>query len=173
VTLVAAWYFRRQSAEIASPSSALKQARRRQRWTNITSPLPADLLAELRTPGNFQMRHRVADIPAAVRAAFANATHLDAFSMAEPGAMWQATDVVITPPLPWRGLRAVAVSNSSCVLFYEGGGIGKSNNAAVFRFSAGGVQAVGHAFLDAGVADLARLRIRAEGKQEFLDLSFF
>jgi len=128
-------------------------------------PLPGDLLLALQTSDDFQMLHKISEIPVSVRVAFAKAAHLDTFSMAEPGARWQATDVIMWPRLPWWRLVGVAVAGSFCLVFYEHGGIGESNNVAVFRLSPEGVEQVGHAYLDPGVADGAALHLAIEGGQ--------
>jgi hypothetical protein len=66
------WYVRRQDATIQSPMAILNQLSTVQLSSDRPSPepLPADLLSALRTPNDFQVRHRVSDIPDSVRVAF-------------------------------------------------------------------------------------------------------
>jgi hypothetical protein len=95
--------------------------------------LPADLRAALRDASAFQMRAAVSAVRGSVRLSFAKAAREEIFSMAEPGAEWQATDVVDKPGAPRRRLGKVAISKSFCILFYEHGGRGRHDHVAVFR----------------------------------------
>ena len=65
--------------------------------------------------------------------------------MAEPGAKWQDSDVVVEGGLPWRRLEAVAVSQDYLVIVYEHGGIGHSYHVSVFRVTSDGARLVWHA----------------------------
>jgi len=134
--------------------------------------LPGDLLSALRSANNFQVRHSIASIPPLVRAAFAKATHQE-FSMAGPGEQWQSTDFIIEPRLPWRRLTAVAVGANFCLVFYERGGIAKSNNVAIFRLSSREVAPVWHAYLDSSVADPASLAVAINEKRVYADAAHF
>jgi len=135
-------------------------------------PLPEDLLSALRNANGFQVQHTIANIPPLVRAAFAKATHQE-FSMAEPGDKWQSTDVIIEPRLPWRRLTAVAVSTEFCIVFYESGGIGKSNHVAIFRLSSRAAEPVWHAYLDDSVADPASLAVAIDQKRIYVGATHF
>jgi len=53
--------------------------------------------------------------------------------MAEPGADWNVTDVMVKPGLPFYRLGKVALSKSLCILFYEEGGFGWSYRVDVFQ----------------------------------------
>jgi hypothetical protein len=136
-------------------------------------PLPDDLRAALRTPSDFQVHHKVGDIPESVRMAFAQIVPENAFSMAEPGARWSSTDVGI-PGLPHRRLKAEASGATFCLVFYEHGGIGRSNDVAVFRFSPSGVKTVWHAYIDGGVADPASLSAAIDSDRvDLIGAAFF
>ena len=135
-------------------------------------PLPEDLLSALRNANGFQVHHTIANIPPLVRAAFAKATHQD-FSMADPGDKWQSTDVIIETGLPWRRLTAVAASANFCLVFYELGGIGRSNNVAVFRLSSRAAEPVWHAYLDDSVADPASLAVAIDQKRIYVGATHF
>jgi hypothetical protein len=108
---------------------------------------PAELLQVLQRPLDLRMGHRISDIPDPVRTAFARAAQIDKFEMAEPGARWQATDVILWPPAPRRRLRSVAKSDSFVLLFYELGGFGESQNVAAFRLSRSTAEPIWHAYL--------------------------
>lgn len=111
------------TAELVNPLSA----------AGIVTHLPAELRLSLQQPGVFQMRANVSAIPDAVASAFAKAAREERFAMAEPGASWQANDVLVQPALPWRRLARVALSRSFCLIFYERGGRGHSYHVAAFH----------------------------------------
>jgi hypothetical protein len=106
--------------------------------------------------------YRVSDIPNSVKIAFARATQKstqeDVFSMAEPGAWpWNVGDVILDG-LPRDRLKAVAVSESLCLVFYEHGGFAKSDDIAAFRLSGKGARALWHLTRAPHVANPADLR---------------
>jgi len=105
--------------------------------------LPADLRLALIQPKDFQTRASLSKIPDPVRVAFAKAIGDGAFSMAEPGAKWQAGSDVKDTRLPRRRLQRVLLSKSFCVLFYESGGRRKNNHVAFFRLTETGAEFVG------------------------------
>jgi len=55
--------------------------------------------------------------------------------IAEPGAEFQATDVIFTPNLPRRRLIAAGCSMDHCLVYYERGGIAHSWYVALFRWT--------------------------------------
>ena len=93
--------------------------------------------------------------------------------MAEPGDKWQSTDVILEPGLPWRRLTAVAASPKFCLVFYERGGIGKSNNVAVFRMSPGGAEPVWLAYLNDPISDPANLAVAIDEKKIYAGATSF
>lgn len=119
---------------------------------------PADLLAALKTPNSFNLRHSVSEIAPEVRTAFARAAGEQNFSMADPGNAWEATDVIMDRRLPRRRLTALAVARGFCLVFYEHGGFAANYNVAAFRTSAGSSELIWHAVLGPAVADAAGLR---------------
>jgi len=166
-------YTRVKDAAIQSPVAALRDGNHQSIADKPhVYPLPDDLLSALRSANGFQVRHTIADISPLVRDAFAKATHQE-FSMAEPGDKWQSTDVIIEPGLPWRRLRAVAASANFCLVFYERGGIGKSNIVAVFRLSSRGAEPVWLAYLDDPVADPAGLAVAIDEKRIYVGATSF
>ena len=173
VGLAVRWYIRARDAAIQPPAATLRNRNDHpiaaQPHVNV---LPGDLLSALRSANGFQVRHTIADISPLVRDAFAKATHQE-FSMAEPGGKWQSTDVIIEPGLPWRRLTAVAASAKFCLVFYERGGIGKSNIVAVFRLSSRGAEPVWLAYLDDPVADPAGLAVAIDEKRIYVGATSF
>lgn len=106
----------------------------------------AELRALLARPENFQVQATVFAIPAPVRAAFARDAGQESFAMAEPGADWQETDVVLKDGLPFYRLGKVALAGSICILFYERGGIGWSYHTDVFQITPVGATLVWNAY---------------------------
>ena len=75
--------------------------------------------------------------------------------IAEPGAKFQVTDVVVTPRLPIRRLIAAGCSIERCLVYYERGGIAHTWHVALFhwtpaatRFEWGGSAPGGLAIID-------------------------
>jgi hypothetical protein len=55
--------------------------------------------------------------------------------IAEPGAAYQATDVVVKPALPSRRLVAAGCSQDHCLVYYERGGIAHTWRVALFHWT--------------------------------------
>lgn len=55
--------------------------------------------------------------------------------MADAGKPFQATDVVMGPPLPFRRLVFAAISARYCLVYYEYGGITQGTVVRVYRLS--------------------------------------
>ena len=75
--------------------------------------------------------------------------------IADPGAKFQATDVVVDPKLPTRRLVAAGCSIDHCLVYYERGGSAHAWHAALFhwtpeatRFEGGGIAPSGLASID-------------------------
>jgi hypothetical protein len=78
-----------------------------------------------------------------------------AFDIAEPGAAFQVTDVIVTPRLPSRRLAAAGCSTDHCLVYYERGGVAHTWQVALFhwtpaatRFEGGGIAPGGLATVD-------------------------
>jgi hypothetical protein len=76
-------------------------------------------------------------------------------NIAEPGAKFQVTDVVVEPNLPIRRLVAAGCSADHCLVYYERGGIAHTWQAALFhwtpaatRFEFGGIAPANLATID-------------------------
>jgi hypothetical protein len=75
--------------------------------------------------------------------------------IAEPGAKFQVTDVILEPNLPIRRLVVAGCSTDHCLVYYERGGIAHTWLAALFhwtadatRFEWGGIAPRGLASID-------------------------
>jgi hypothetical protein len=55
--------------------------------------------------------------------------------IAEPGAEFQVTDVVVNPKLPIRRLVAAGCTNDYCLVYYERGGVAHTWHVALFHWS--------------------------------------
>jgi len=78
-----------------------------------------------------------------------------ALDIAEPGAEFQVTDVIVNPKLPIRRLIAAGCSTDHCLVYYERGGIAHTWQVALFhwtpdttRFEWGGIAPRGLASID-------------------------
>jgi hypothetical protein len=78
----------------------------------------------------------VRDIPPHVQMALAGLFGNKTLEMAEPGAAWQVTDVVMDPNLPVRRLVRAACSQDHCLVHYERGGIVHTFHVLLFSISA-------------------------------------
>lgn len=119
--------------------------------------VPADVTVSLSNPESYRIFTAVSAIPMSVRTSFARAVGDQVFTMAEPGAKWQATDVVLEQGLPRRRLEAVALSDSFCILFYEVGGRGHSYQLSVFRLSKDGAELAWRAIRQSDVTRPAQI----------------
>lgn len=110
---------------------------------------PAVLSAALRSHlqnERFDVVTSVRGLPLGVREALQALFKTPSLDIAEPGAEFQATDVMATPKLPSRRLVAAGCSGDHhCLVYYERGGIAHTWHAALFkwtpeatRFEAGG-----------------------------------
>ncbi|MGE5647925.1 MAG: hypothetical protein ACM336_19280 [Acidobacteriota bacterium] len=164
------WHVQRQDVELRA---LLHKGSAVQPSADGPVPLPADLLSVLRTPNAFQVRRTVSDIPAAVRVAFAKVTNEDEFLMAESGARWQA-GCVGEPGLPRRRLARVAIGGSFCLVFYERGGVARTDDVAAFRLFRDRAEPVWHAYRGAHVKDPAALLAALEADKSITgDKLFF
>ncbi len=162
------WYLKRNDDKLKKQLAMLSVADDQPSILEVKVATPEVLLSVLETPEKFRIMHRVADIPNSVKIAFARATQKstqeDEFSMAEPGAWpWNVGDVILDG-LPRRRLKAVALSESLCLVFYEHGGFAKSDDIAAFGLSGNGARAIWHSTLAPNVANPADLRNAIRGQ---------
>lgn len=136
------------------------------------NPLPYDLMEALSLPGQFTLYHKVADIPQAVRVAFAEAAGEESFSMADPGGKWEATDVFRDARLPRRRLSTLAIGAGWCLVFYEHGGIAETTNVAAFPMERVRDASAWHAYVEHSVANPMALA-RAIHEHTYREAPFF
>jgi hypothetical protein len=91
--------------------------------------------------------------------------------IAEPGAEFQVTDVVVNPKLPTRRLIAAGCSTDHCLVYYERGGISHTWHLALLhwtpaatRFEWGGTAPGGLASIDAVRSAILSGKINGQAK---------
>ena len=94
-------------------------------------------------------------LPLGVRDGLQTLFGSQALDIAEPGAEFQVTDVIVDPNLPIRRLVAAGCSADHCLVYYERGGIAHTWQVALFhwtpattRFEGGGLAPRGLASID-------------------------
>jgi hypothetical protein len=83
----------------------------------------------------FQLVTSVRGLPLGVREALQALFGTGSLDIAEPGAEFQATDVVVNPRLPRRRLVAAGCSSDHCVVHYERGGIARTRYVTLFHWT--------------------------------------
>lgn len=107
---------RRQSAPPAVLSAALRDHVKTERLEIVTS---------------------VRGLPLGVREALQGLFGSASLDIAEPGAEFQVTDVVVNPKLPTRRLVRAGCSSDHCLVYYERGGIAHTWHVALFHWTPG------------------------------------
>lgn len=100
----------------------------------------------------------VAALPAGLRTELNNLFGGKTLELAEPGAPFQATDVMVTPRLPPRRLTAAGCSADHCLVYYERGGFAHVHYAVVFKVSKEGTRFEFGGRAAGGLADLEAVK---------------
>jgi hypothetical protein len=112
-------------------------------------------------------------MPNSFKDAFATTTKEESFALADPGAKYQATDVIESPTLPFRRLVFAGRCEDRWFIYYEHGGRGHSYAVLVYRADANHVPRLdwgGAGFVLAKGLDDLREAV-ATGK--FADIPFY
>ena len=119
---------------------------------------PKELSAALRAhvkDAAFGIVTSIRGLPLGVRDELQTLFGSRALDIAEPGAEFQVTDVIVDPKLPSRRLAAAGCSTDYCLVYYERGGITRTWHVALFhwtpeatRFEWGGTAPGGLATID-------------------------
>jgi hypothetical protein len=103
----------------------------------------------------FEVVSSIRGLPLGVRDGLQRLFSSHTLDIAEPGAEFQVTDVIVKPNLPIRRLVAAGCSTDHCLVYYERGGIAHTWQVALFhwtpaatRFEWGGVAGGGLATID-------------------------
>ena len=116
--------------------------------------LPEGLRAHLKGE-RFGIVTSIRGLPLGVRDSLQELFGTQTLEIAEPGAKFQVTDVVVDPKLPRRRLVAAGCSADHCLVYYERGGIAHTWQVVLFhwtpaatRFEWGGAAPGGLATID-------------------------
>jgi len=99
---------------------------------------PVVLSRELRTHvknERFRIVTSIRGLPLGVRHGLQTLFGSQALDIAEPGAEFQVTDVIVNPKLPIRRLVAAGCSTDHCLVYYERGGIAHTWQVALFHWT--------------------------------------
>ena len=134
ISLLAAVSAARQAAAPVALATALRDHVKNDRFGIVTS---------------------IRGLPLGVRDALQMLFGSQTLDIAEPGAEFQVTDVIVNPTLPSRRLAAAGCTIEYCLVYYERGGRGHTWHVALFhwtpaatRFEWGGTAPGGLATID-------------------------
>lgn len=99
---------------------------------------PGALSTELRAhvrDGRFGVVTSIRGLPLGVREALQTLFGSRTLDIAEPGAEFQQTDVIVNPALPIRRLVAAGCSTDRCLVYYERGGFAHTWHVALFHWT--------------------------------------
>ena len=83
----------------------------------------------------FEIVTSIRGLPLGVRDTLQTMFRSQTLDIAEPGAEFQATDVVVNPKLPIRRLVAAGCTIDYCLVYYERGGIASTWRVALFHWT--------------------------------------
>ena len=102
--------------------------------TQSAAALPETLRAHLQNE-RLDTVTSLRGLPLGVREALQTLFGTPTLDIAEPGADFQATDLIRTPRLPSRRLIAAGCAMDHCLVYYERGGIAHSWHVALFHWT--------------------------------------
>jgi hypothetical protein len=123
----------------------------------VSSTVPAPIGAHVRSE-RFQVVTAVRGLPLGVREELQRMFGSAAMAIAEPGAPFQATDVVTDPSLPNRRMSVAGCSQDHCLVYYERGGIAHVWHAVLFHWTPEGTRVVAGGIAPAGLRSVDELR---------------
>jgi len=85
--------------------------------------------------GRFGIVTSIRGLPLGVRHGLQTLFGSQSLDIAEPGAEYQATDVVVNPKLPIRRLVAAGCSTDHCIVYYERGGLAHTWHVVLFNWT--------------------------------------
>ena len=85
--------------------------------------------------GRFGIVTSIRGLPLGVREELQTLFGSQTLDIAEPGAEFQVTDVIVNPQLPGRRLVAAGCSTEYCLVYYERGGIAHTWHVALFYWT--------------------------------------
>ena len=96
----------------------------------LSGPLRAHVQDE-----RFQTVSTIRGLPLGVRDGLQASFGSQTLDIAEPGAEFRTTDVVVNPNLPTRRLVAAGCSTDHCIVYFERGGIAHTWHVALFHWT--------------------------------------
>jgi hypothetical protein len=99
-----------------------------------TGPLPAEVRTLVRD-GNFGVVTSLRGLPLGIRDALPALFGTATLAIAEPGADYQRTDVIVAPGLPIRRMVAAGCTRNDCLLYYERGGFAHTWHVVLFHWT--------------------------------------
>lgn len=96
--------------------------------------LPEALRAHLKDE-RFGLVTSIRGLPLGVRDGLQTLFSSQTLDIAEPGAKFQVTDVMVDPTLPRRRLVAAGCSTDHCLVYYERGGIAHTWQVVLFHWT--------------------------------------
>ena len=85
--------------------------------------------------GRFGIVTSIRGLPLGVRDALQKLFGTETLDIAEPGAEFQVTDVIVNPKLPIRRLVAAGCTIEDCLVYYERGGRAHTWHVALFHWT--------------------------------------
>lgn len=101
----------------------------------VTPFVPPDALRAHIKDEHFGIATSIRGLPLGVRDALQTFFGTPTLDIAEPGADFQATDVIVTPRLPFRRLNVAGCSTDHCLVYYERGGFAHTWLVALFHWT--------------------------------------
>ena len=96
--------------------------------------LPGPLRAHV-NEDRFEVVTSIRGLPLGVREELQTLFRSTSLDIAEPGAAFRATDVILEPNLPTRRLVMAACSIDHCMVYYERGGIAHTWHVTLFHWT--------------------------------------
>ena len=106
----------------------------------------------------FQTVSSVRGLPLGVREALQASFGSQTLDIAEPGAEFRVTDVVVKPNLPTRRLVAAGCSTDHCIIYFERGGIAHTWHVALFHWTPAGTRFEWSGTAPGGIATIDDVR---------------
>ena len=88
----------------------------------------------------FQVVTSIRGLPLGVRDGLQASFGSQTLDIAEPGAEFRMTDVVVNPNLPTRRLVAAGCSTDHCIVYFERGGMAHTWHVALFHWTPAGTR---------------------------------
>jgi hypothetical protein len=128
------------------------------RQASNAGALSGELRAHLQNE-QFQIVTSIRGLPLGVRDGLQMLFGSETLDIADPGAAFQATNVVATPRLPLRRLVAAGCSSDyHCLVYYERGGSDHTWHVALFQWTAAATRFEGGGNAPAGLATVDDVR---------------